>query len=252
VSEKKRVIIGGDIDKTLKGEFDFDIKELFEQGWGLTQTTKGVIFQSLLIILAVAFVLVYALIAYIGPENIQNNTLELEPATQFFMEIISTALIAPLMAGVVMMGVNHSVGAISRPANLFQYVPQCLPIVLVSLMTGVLTQLGFGLLILPGLYLTVAMSFSLPLVVERKMTPLVAIYTSIKAVNRRALKFSLLYLAFLVLLFIGIMTFGIALFWIAPLYYNIKGILYRDMFGVTVTLTTDLNGDSQHESVFIA
>lgn len=252
MSERKRVIIGGDMDKTLRGEFDFDIKALFEQGWMLTQTTKGVLFQSLLIIFAVALTLAYGLIAYIGAENIQNNTLQLEPVTQLMMEIVSTTLIAPLMAGVVMMGVNHSVGITSKPANLFQHVPQCLPIVLVSLMTGILTQIGLSLLILPGLYLTIAMSFALPLVVEKRMTPLAAIYTSVRTVNKRALKFSLLYLAFSGLLLIGIMTFGVALVWIAPLYYNIKGILYRDMFGVAVTLTTDLNGESQHESVFIA
>lgn len=252
MSEKKRVIIGGDIDKTLKGEFDFDIKEVFEQAWSLTQTTKGVIVQSLLVILSVIFVLVYGIIAYVGPENIENNTVQLEPMTRLLMEVVSTILIAPLMAGVVMMGVNHSVGAKSKPANLFQYVSQCLPIVLASLMTGILLQLGLALLILPGLYLAVAMSFSTPLVVEKKMTPLAAIVTSVKAVNHRVLKFSLLYLIFFGLLLVGFMTLGVALIWIAPLYYNVKGILYRDMFGVTVTLTSGLNGGSQHESVFIA
>jgi hypothetical protein len=252
VSEKKRVIIGGDIDKTLKGEFDFDIKELLEQGWILTQTTKGVLCQSLLIILSVAIVMVYGLIAYVGAENVQNNTVELNSATRLFMEIISTTLTAPLLAGVIMMGINHSVGAVSKAEHLFQYVPQCLPIVLVSLMTGLLTQFGLVLYILPGFYIAIAMSFATPLVVEKKMTPLMAIYTSVRAVNKKALKFSLLYLIFLALLFVGLMTLGVAFIWIAPLYYNIKGILYRDMFGVTVTLTTDKKGDSSHESVFIA
>ena len=252
MSEKKQVIVGGDIKKALSGESDFDIKDILQQGWTLTQTTKGVLCQALLVIFAVALIIVYGLIAYVGVDNVQNNVLELDPFTRLLTDILSTVLIAPLMAGVVMMGVNHSVGAKSVPSQLFQYVPQCLPIVLVSLMTGVLTRLGLSLFILPGLYLAIAMSFALPLVLEKKMAPINAIYTSIRVVNSKALKFCLLYLIFLGLLFVGLMTFGVALVWIAPLYYNSKGVLYREMFGVTVTLTTGQKGDSSHESVFIA
>ncbi|TDF42342.1 hypothetical protein EYS14_05835 [Alteromonadaceae bacterium M269] len=252
MSETKQVIIGGDIEKTLNGEFDFDLKQLFEQGWDITQTTKGVIVQSLLVIMAVVLVLVYSLISYIGIENIQSGGIELEPNTQFFVDIISTVVLAPLMTGVIMMGVNHSVGAPSKLGNLFQFVPQSLPIVLTSLLTGLVVQLGLVLFILPGLYLMIATSFALPLVVEKKMTPLRAIYASIKAVNHNAPKLILLYVGFVGLFFVGFITFGIALIWVAPLYYNIKGILYRDMFGITVTLTTDFKGNSKHESVFIA
>lgn len=65
------------------------------------------------------------------------------------------------------------------------------------------------------------------------MLPAKAIFTSIKVVNHQWLNFVKLYAVFFLLLLLVLITFGIAMIWVAPFYYNVKGILYRDIFGLS-------------------
>ena len=41
----------------------------------------------------------------------------------------------------------------------------------------------------------------------------------------------------LALFFLALIPMGIGLIWVAPLYFNLKGILYRDLCGVAVEVT---------------
>ena len=43
---------------------------------------------------------------------------------------------------------------------------------------------------------------------------------------------TILFAIFFVLFLLGMVTFGLAFIWIVPLYYNVTGILYNDLFGV--------------------
>ena len=100
-----------------------------------------------------------------------------------------------------------------------------------------------------------ALSLVLPLVVEKKMSPIKAISVSIQATRFQWFKIFSLYLilALAVLVaalpvaatsaselgFIAIAFFLFCLAYLAPLFYNVKGILYREIFGLQMQANTE-------------
>ena len=123
-----------------------------------------------------------------------------------------------------------------------------------------LTSLGFQLLILPGIFLAVTLSLTIPLVIEKKMSPMKAIILSIQSLRFKFLSIFILYLILfmsLVVLFLpfalliesnfsplGIMIFLFGISYLAPLFYNVKGVLYREIFGVSLATNSSSIKDS--------
>jgi hypothetical protein len=111
--------------------------------------------------------------------------------------------------------------------------------------------IGLTLFYLPGIFLAVALSLALPLVVEKQMSPLKAISVSLRATRFQWFKIFSLYVTLALatvvcalpiaaaggseLGFIAIALFLFCLAYIAPMFYNVKGILYREIFGLQMS-----------------
>ncbi|MDN4501463.1 hypothetical protein QX776_03585 [Alteromonadaceae bacterium BrNp21-10] len=248
MTKKVKIQMGGDLDKALKGDYDFDLKAVLKEGWALTQNTKGVMFSGLLLSFLIAYILLRLFVftdGQIDLQDIQNNP---NP----YVGIAITVLIAPILAGVQMMGINHSVGGRSQLGHLFHFVPLTLILATTDLVTSLLAELGLTLAILPGIYLMIAFTFAIPLVAERRLSPFIAMYYSLRVVTSKLWKFTLLYGLFFVLLILCFLTLGLATIWIGPFYYNVKGILYRDIFGMGITIEKHSDKDTNEESIFNA
>lgn len=244
--EKTRLVVGGDIQKALQGEYHFDLKQVLQEGWELTRHNKWAIVQAVLFIFSLAFILVI-----LASQLLQWQGYDvMEPQIQGFMNLALSVVLAPLMTGVIMMGVNHAVGGLSRPAHLFFFVSKGAMLAISALMISLLVELGLALFLLPGIFLMIACGFTFPLIVEKGYSPMRAILISIKVVSHKWWLFVLLYALFAVLFVLVILSFGIGAIWVAPLYYNVKGILYRDIFGVEVKLGG--NEEKMDESGFDA
>jgi hypothetical protein len=63
--------------------------------------------------------------------------------------------------------------------------------------------------------------------------------------NQYLLQLTVLFAIFLVLFVIGMLTFGLAFIWVLPLYYNVTGILYNDLFGTDVEAPQTQAGNSE-------
>lgn len=225
----------GSLESALKGDYSFDLKSVFEEGWRLTQTDKSSIVQGMLVVVMVAL-----FVMMIAANIAEQKGIELEdPSFRFGLDMIMAILLAPLTAALMMMGIKSSVGVKNHFSDLFLFINRTLVLTITVVMTTALVQVGLLLLLLPGLYLMIATGFAIPLVLERNMLPAKAIFTSIKVVNYQWLTFVKLYAVFFLLLLLVLVTFGIAMIWVAPFYYNVKGVLYRDIFGLS-----DQDGDS--------
>ena len=104
------------------------------------------------------------------------------------------------------------------------------PIVAVGVLQSVLSSLGLMLLILPGLYLTVALSLAIPLKVEKDLSVVECLTTSIKLVNRKFLPVLLLGLASTGLMLVGVLSL-IGWIWTVPWSVMIFAITYRQLAG---------------------
>ena len=244
MSEEK-FVVGGSLEKTLKGETQLGFKQLLAEAWKITAYTKGVLLQSVLLILCLALVLVVLGLKIFAVEDVQN----IPRNVGMLLDMLLTGLTAPLITGVMMMGINHSIGLRSKPAMLFNYLAQGVWLAITALMVSVFIQFGL-ILILPGLYLGAACSFALPLLVEKNLRPGQAILTSIRAFNKCWLVLSVFYLMFAVLFLASVFTFFIALIWVLPFYYNMKGVLYREIFGVNVS-AEQLNASATKDELVI-
>ncbi|MCY7293877.1 hypothetical protein [Alteromonas sp. a30] len=248
--EDNRYTIGGSLESALKGEFTFSAESVLKEGWEITKNGKSVLLLGVLLIFWITAG--FSLFLYQFTEFGKNPEGETAFLNQFLMEASLTVLLAPFFAALEMTGISNSIRAISRPSFIFHFVPKTLILSVASLLVGFVVQIGFAFLILPGIYLLMASSFTIPLILDKGFTPVRALVTSISVVNRRLLEFMKVFGFFALLGVICAMTFGIALIWTLPFYYNVKGVLYRDIFGVQVKVLPNNNEKLKSDNIFHA
>jgi uncharacterized membrane protein len=117
-------------------------------------------------------------------------------------------------------------------SDFFQGFNKFLPYFLANLVVGVLTALGTLLLILPGIYLAVAYSFTFPLMVERRLDFWPAMESSRKLLTKEWFS----YFGFILLLglvnFLGLIPCGLGLLITLPLTGCAIAAAYEDIVGV--------------------
>lgn len=117
-------------------------------------------------------------------------------------------------------------------ADFFKGFNRYLPILLVTLVSGILTILGTIVFIIPGIYLAVAYLFSLLLVIDKNMNFWGAMETSRRLISRQWFSFfgfllvlMLINLAGLIVLFVGLLfTFPLTVCMIVAAYEDIVGL----------------------------
>lgn len=218
------------VRKALAGEYDFEVKAVLKEGWEITQRDKMAMLQGMGVTVLIALMVIAFAYEYSLQKGIDFNATGFRAARDIIMMI----LVAPFAAGLMMMGVNASIGAKVRGSHVIQYLHKAFSIIVASVLISAFVQIGMLFFILPGLYLIIATGFTIPLVLDKGFMPSRALLISIKVVNKQWRKFVQLYLIFFALLLLVFATFGLAMIWVAPFYYNAKGLLYRDIFGVVV------------------
>ncbi len=218
---------GGSIEQTLAGGADLDVMDTIREAWGCTQGIKGTVVGGLLLIYGVVLVVSAILGATFGFENPGAMA-------EAVLQIVLVSIVYPFMAGVFMLGLRRSVGLPVDFKEQFSFYGMMAPIVAVGLLQSVLTSLGLMLLILPGLYLAVALSLAIPLKVEKDLGIVDCLATSLRLVNRKFLQVMLLGLASSALITIGILSV-IGWIWTIPWSVMIYSITYRQLAGYDVT-----------------
>jgi uncharacterized membrane protein len=235
-------------DSQYQKNYHFDVKTLFERANKATRVNLGVMLKSLFIILVlfVTFFVIYTNV--MGIETV-GDVENIPTETSYLVNMLLTVLMAPLAAGMVMMGVKTERKQAINVLQLFNYVPQVLLLASAALMISILWQIGLSLFVLPGLYIFLTTTFAQTLIADKGISPFQALKISILTSNQFLLKLSVLYAIFLALFLVAMLTFGIAFIWILPLYYNLIGILYNDLFGpkqVTEKLVPESNPGETH------
>ena len=95
----------------------------------------------------------------------------------------------------------------------------------------VLIVIGFFLLVIPGIYLSIAYSMAMLLVIDKKMSPWQALETSRKAVTKKWFSFFGLYLCIGLILVVSAIPLLIGWIWTIPLAIISTGMVYRNLFG---------------------
>ncbi len=151
------------------------------------------------------------------------------------LQVTLTIAIYPFMAGIMMIGIRRSVELPVSWKLAFGYFSYLLPIVVASILVGIFTTLGFLLLVIPGIYLSLAYILTIPLIVDKGMGPWAAMEASRRAISKHWFKVFGLYFVMGLIYMVSMIPLGLGLIWTMPMFIMVGGILYREIFGVTET-----------------
>lgn len=232
----------GSIERAIQGEYSLQVGTVISEAWNRVSGTKWkfqlalIIYFILYIGISLALRFIFHSIGYDAelPVDLQEmpEQVKVLMASTAIESILLPVLSAPLWVGVGMMGIKRAVDGTVTSKDVLSYYRYFFPLAITFVIMYVLMILGFVLLVIPGIYLAVAYSMSLYLVVDKKLSPWQALETSRKAVTKRWFALFGLYVVLSIFNLIGAIPLGIGLIWTIPLFMIAFGIAYRNMFGV--------------------
>ncbi len=218
------------LESALSGDYDFEIGAVLSEAWALTKGSKGVILGALAITFGVNMA-TQAISFFTQSES------GLVIALGALLSLVPMAIIYTINAGILLYAIKRAAGDSSASFDdVLSCFPLLLPIVGVVALQGLLTVVGFLLLILPGIYLAIGYLMAVPLKVERGLGIWESLETSRKSVHHRWLKLlGLSLVTGLIVMLGGLLTLGIGFIWLLPFGMLVYGIVYREIFGYSAT-----------------
>ena len=188
---------------------------------------------ALLIYFAISFAIVLVQEATVGTTG--------DVAASLFGIIINLIMI-PLGLGLGLMGIRRAAGRDTPVSTLWEPYNQAIPLIVMAVLMTILIVIGFFLLVLPGIYLSIAYSFAPYLIIEKKMGVWEALETSRKAITEYWWRYFGLMLVGLLIVIIGSIPLLIGLIWVIPIVVIATGEVFKKTFGNSESeaLTSDL------------
>jgi uncharacterized membrane protein len=208
-------------------EYDFNIIEIIKAGWAHMEGVKAQFFIGLAIYVVIA-IIIQLLLGLVFPSG---TTEEPNLLNQQIVGILSYPVLMPLMVGIMMMAIQHTRGESIDFKSIFNYYHLTGKLALAGILIYIMTVVGLLLLILPGIYLSIAYVFALPLIVDKNMGVWDAMEHSRKSVTKHWFKVFGLMLLLSIVLFLSAIPLGIGLIWTVPLMFiTMYGLLYPVIF----------------------
>ncbi len=207
--------------------YNFSIGEVIKEAWQKTSGAKGPLWGAM-IIYVLASMIVGAIITFLGGFLGGGEGSPIG----FALQITVSIALYPLLVGIIMIGVRRAADLPISATTVFNYFTYMVPIIISSILITICTFIGFMLLVIPGIYLSLAYILTLPLIADRELGAWQAMELSRKAITRRWFKIFGLYIAMAVIMLISSIPFGIGLIWTMPMAIVMGGILYRTIYGV--------------------
>ncbi len=256
VMNNKTFHVGGSIDKAVKGEVELRSLDVLQEAWRITAKNFLTFLPAIIgLFLAQLALLMLALQVQLGSPavffdaivqggEISGAIVEAGYMANFWSDVLS----APLYAGVSLMALNHAVGLPSKPSHLVKGFPYTIVSIVTMLLASSLQGIGNALFPILGLMLSMGFSMAIILVCEKRVSPLKAIQFSLMATVRKLLPMTAIFVVILTMFIVSFATAGIGLIWTLPFFFNVKAIIYRNLFGITLQVTTVKKGNDDHHS----
>ena len=145
-------------------------------------------------------------------------------------ELIYAWITLPVAMGLFAISLDRVAGGEVSNDRLFLFFPQATRLVVTTVLMTLLIFMGYVLLIIPGLYLSVAYLFVLPLLVQRELGMLDALEVSRKAITHRWFTVLGILLVLALINVIGAIPLGIGLIWTIPWTMLAMGVMYQRIF----------------------
>lgn len=204
---------------------NWQIEDVMSEAWQLTKGFKASYWGALIIYIVIA-VIVTAITEFVFSGSVSLIIIG---------QILQGLVTYPLTAGLTMIAVRHSAGLPCNATMIFDYYPKTIPIFLTYLLMTILIAVGMLLLIIPGIYLAVAYSFAVILLVDKNMRIWDALETSRQAITQCWFRTFAFFIVMLVIIVVSMIPLGIGLIWSIPFASLGMAVIYRSVFGVSQT-----------------
>jgi hypothetical protein len=218
---------------------EFSIGGAIREGWAETKGAKGSIWAASAVMYLVMLVIVTGGVLLLrslnsDPTNIRGlvDNILFRADTNFFPVLFPASLLLALFtAGLLLMGVRKVAGERISWTMIFKGFPCAAKIIVTTFLQFLLVTIGLLLLILPGIYLAVGYTMTIPLIINEGLSPWQAMEKSRKAIHKVWWKVTGLF-SVMGLIYLGsLIPLGIGLIWTWPMFIVLVGVVYQYLFG---------------------
>ncbi len=209
--------------------FNEDSYNILGEAWYRCDGVKGAILGGSAMMYLITFALAGAgtyLLSLVGTAEATGGFSLFELVFQTMLQVI----VMIFTAGLLRMGINQAVGDTVSWRMIFSGFSFAGRVAVATILQIILISIGFLLLILPGIYLTVSYAMTLPLIIDKGLSPWEAMEASRKAVHRVWWRIAALFLAMGVVMAISAIPLGVGLIWTWPTFIIMIGLIYRQLF----------------------
>lgn len=146
-------------------------------------------------------------------------------------QLVAAIFLAPLMAALYRVLDQQERGRKTTASDYLEVLNDPVPLMLLSLVMTILVTIGFFLLVIPGIYLSVAYLFAIPLVLFYRLDFWSGLETSRKLITRDWFGYFVLVIVIAVLNMIGAALFGVGLLVTVPFTSAIVLAAFRHQIG---------------------
>ena len=222
----------GSLEKAVAGEYQFGIGEVLSEAWEKVAGSKLKIVGAMFIYALLATLATGLISIFLDAQPYYDADQIVEGALiDMLVGWIASPVTIPLSLGVLLLGYARANDEELRIDAIFNYYVVVWPLFFASLLITILTYVGFLFLLLPGIYLSVAYTFALPLMIDKKLDIWGAMEVSRQAVTKHWFLIAGVNGTMVVLIVLSALPFGIGLIWTIPLMMIVQGVMYRKIFG---------------------
>ena len=204
-----------------------------------TASEKQVGFKLSFFIPFIIYALVTAALSLVQEASVGTG----DDVAASLVELLFSIITLPLGVGLGLLGIRRAAGKATPVSTLWEPYAYAIPIIVMYILMVVLIAAGFFLLVLPGIYLSVAYSFAPYLIVEKNMGVWQALETSRKAITEYWWRYFGLMLIALLLFILGVIPVLLGLVWVLPIIVIATGEVFLKTFGTEEGETPELEVD---------
>ncbi|MEZ8066127.1 hypothetical protein [Vibrio sp. FF145] len=236
--------LGGSIDRALSGDYELKATAVFQEAWKHTISHFLSFSPAIVALMFVQLAIFYiALKLQLGdPAVILDTVIDPEAFTPQIVESIFIAnfsyevVSAPIYAGICLMAMSHAAGLQTKVRHIGKGLQFTIPVILVTLFSLMLQGIAGMILPFLSIYFSLAFSNSILLICDKKVPPMQSLLLSLRAVNKKIFVVASIYLMVMLMFIVAAMIYGIGLIFVLPFFFHVKGIVYREMFGIKLKI----------------
>ncbi|MGB3223643.1 MAG: hypothetical protein WBB23_12645 [Desulforhopalus sp.] len=217
-------------DNAERTNFDFTIGNLIREAWEKTKGAKGIIWAGSAIMYLVILVTV-AGGAFLFPTDVGEIATLTQAIGNALFQTVTDLLSILFTAGLFLMGIKRAAGETIHWKMIFKGFSCAGKIIVTTILQFILISIGFLLLILPGIYLIVGYTMTIPLIIDKGLSPWQAMETSRKAVHKIWWKVLGIFCIMVLIFIVSFIPLGIGLIWTWPMFIILIGVMYQQLFG---------------------